>query len=195
MTQVETSSDKIPSNCLELLKNIRDSKILRMTRYSSYEAQEAAEEIEEMYAAAPTSVFRRTIGALVISFSSGLTLGFSSIDSIASVTMWEAEHSEFEEDEEDEFFPIDACDQNYSEKKVCQLVGNQVIEVSLLKREPQSALYVGLPCEAGLVLKFEDGLELIMSHKLSDNMDNFSIIFRDEIPSEILEAIQEHTLI
>lgn len=195
MTQLETSLDKIPSNRLELLKRILGDKILRMTRYSSYEAQEAAEEIEEIYAAEPASVFRRTIGALVITFASGLNLGFSSIDSIASVTLWEAQHSEFEDDEEDEFFPIDACDQNYSEKKVCQLVGNQVIEVSLLKREPQSALYVGLPCEAGLVLKFEAGLELIMSHKLSDNMDNFSIVFRDEIPSEILKTLQEHTLI
>lgn len=195
MTNIEDTTEKIPSNRRELIGGVLKSKVSKMIRYSWCSAQEAAEEIEEMYDAKPKSTFRRTIGALVITLESGLTLGFSSQDSIASITVWEANHSDFEDDEDDDFFPIDACDEIYSEREICQLIGKQVIEVSLLKREPQSALYVGLPCEAGLVLKFEDSSELIMSHDLSDNMDNFSIVSRDEIPSEILRAIQEHKLI
>lgn len=195
MTNIEDTTEKIPSNRRELIGGVLKSKVSKMIRYSWCSAQEAAEEIEEMYDAKPKSTFRRTIGALVITLESGLTLGFSSQDSIASIIVWEANHSDFEDDEDDDFFPIDACDEIYSEREICQLIGKQVIEVSLLKREPQSALYVGLPCEAGLVLKFEDSSELIMSHDLSDNMDNFSIVSRDEIPSEILRAIQEHKLI
>jgi hypothetical protein len=194
MTSTETATKKFPSNRRELIGSILKNKVSRMVRYSWCNAQEAAEEIEEMYDAKPKSTFRRTVGALVITLESGLNLGFSSQDSIACITVWEANYSDFEDDEDDDFFLIDACDELYSEREICQLIGKQVTEVSILKRKPQSALYVGLPCEAGLVLKFEDSSELIMSHDLSDNMDNFSIVFRDEIPSEILKTIQEHTL-
>jgi hypothetical protein len=191
--KMTNSAEKIPSNNSELLKKILGSRVSKMTRYSWYQSQEAAKEIAEeiaegignIYDNPESSVFRRTTGALVISFESGLDVGFSSIDSLASISVWEDEH-----DDDDELFPIDACDPIYSEDSIRQQIGKKIVEISILKRKHESPLYFGLPCEAGLVLKFENNFELIMSHNLSDNND-FSVIFRSEIPSEMLEQIQE----
>jgi hypothetical protein len=194
--EINRSSEKFPSNCLDLIKNTLDKKVIKMTRYSWYQPQEAEEEIAAEIAEGignihddpKSSVFRRTTGALVISFESGLDLGFSGIDSIASVTVW-VSRPEYGDD--DELFPIDACDPIYSEDFIHQLVGKKIVEISILRRNYTSPLYSGLPCEAGLALKFENDSELIMSHNLSNDIDNFSVIFRNEIPSEILEQIQE----
>jgi hypothetical protein len=193
MIKNNESVEKIPSNNLEILKGILSSRVLKMTRYSWYQPQEAAKEIAEeiaegignIYDDPESSVFRRTTGALAISLESGLDIGFSSIDSVASITVWIDKHN----DDDDELFPIDACDPTYSEDFIRQLVGKKVVEISILKRNPINSLYVGLPCESGLVLKFENGFELVMSHNLSDNND-FSVIFMDEIPSEVFKQIQ-----
>jgi hypothetical protein len=199
MTRNNKSAEKIPSNNLALLREILNSRVLKMTRYSWYQSQEAAKEIAEeiaegignIYDDPESSVFRRTTGALAISLESGLDIGFSSIDSVASITVWIDKH---DDDNDDELFPIDACDPTYSEDSIRQLVGKKVVEISILKRNPINSLYVGLPCEAGLVLRFENDSELIMSHNLSDNND-FSVILRNEIPSEVLEQLQEVPLL
>jgi hypothetical protein len=186
-----TALKKIPSNCSELLGHLLDSRILRITRYSWYQSQEAAEEIKEMYDAPKSSVFRRTVGALSILLDSGLELGFSSIDSIASVTVWKVKPGDFEDDEDNELFPIDSCDQVYSEKDICQLIGKQVVKISILKRDYDNPLYVGLPCEVGLVLEFDNSSELILSHQISENIENFALVIRDEIDSKVADFLQE----
>jgi hypothetical protein len=196
MTRNNESAENIPSNNLALLREILNGRVLKMTRYSWYQPQEAAKEIAEeiaegignIYDDPESSVFRRTTGALTLSLESGLDIGFSGIDSVASVTVWIDKHND---DNDDELFPIDACDPTYSEDSIRQLVGKKVVEISILKRNYTSPLYSGLPCEAGLALKFENDSELIMSHNLSSEIDNFSVIFRNEIHSEILEQIQE----
>jgi hypothetical protein len=183
--------DKLPSNRRELLEHIQRAKISSMTRYSWYQPNEAAEEIEDLYDAPAKEVFRRTTGGLVIALDSGINLGFGSADSIASVSLWEAKANDFENDEDNEFFPIDACDPDYSEEEICQLLGKQIIQVSILKRNHEDPLYEHLPCEAGLVLKFENEFEFIVSHGLSENIDNFAIIHKYEVSRKILDQLQE----
>jgi len=48
-----------------------------------------------------------------------------------------------------------------------------------------------LPCEAGVVLHFDNGGELILSHGLHDDSDVFSVIARDQIRPSLLPQLSE----
>jgi hypothetical protein len=189
--------ENIPSQQIKLLSKMEKSVINRVVRCSWDSPEKVANQIAEYFDAPTTSVFRRAVGALLIFFESGLVLGFGDQDSKASITVWLERDEKGECNEEfsvindNELFFVEACDPIYSEESICQLVGKRIIKLSILKREPQNSLYVGLPCEAGLALRFENNSELILSHNLGESLDNFALLFRDKIDPEILDQLQE----
>ncbi len=185
--------EDVSSVQLELLTQIKQHRISNLVRYGWLPPEEASKE----WGIPLSSVFRLTAGPLLIILESNLIIGFSSLPEKASVTLWLEQTEEGERDEElsilndEELYPIDLCDPVYSEQPICELLNRQVRTIKILKKEPENVLLAQLPCEAGLLIEFDNGTELVFSHGLHDNSDDFAIIFKNEIGQDILDKLQE----
>jgi hypothetical protein len=197
-------SESVLSERLELIKDIRGSVISGLVRYSLEKPKEIAREIEEQFnlssSISKASVFRRTYGPLLLTLDSGTIIGFGSIESQGSVSVWIEKTSAGQFDSEssimndDEYFPIDASDLTYSEKIIQELIGQRVDSVKIIRNEE---LYsqMGVAAEVGLSLTFENNCEIIISHNISENIDSFAIITRNEIRPEVREKLQEGLIV
>jgi hypothetical protein len=196
MIESELSKGKILSSRIELVEKLKDSTVLKLTRYSWEPPKEVAEDIQDSFNASSSLVFRLTAGALLITLSSGLVLGFGYASSEGSLTIWLEKAKDFEIAQslstinDNELYPIDSLDETYSEQLISNLVGQKILSVKILKRDNPRSTRNG-PVDAGLILEFQDGLELILALNLSESTDDFAIIFRDEIEPEILDQLQE----
>jgi hypothetical protein len=197
-------SEGILSERLELIKDLKGSVISELVRYSLEEPEEIAREIEEQFnissSVSKTSVFRRTYGPLLLTLESGMIIGFGSIESQGSVSIWIEKTSAGQFDSEssimsdDEYFPINANDLTYSEKIIQELPGQRVSSVKIIRNEELYA-QMGVAAEVGLSLTFENNYEIIISHNISDNIDSFAIITRNEIRPEVREKLQESFIV
>jgi hypothetical protein len=200
MIKTKLFDESILSEKLELIKNIKGSIISGLARYSLEEPEEVAKEIEEQFHlssfVSKISVFRRTYGPLLLTLNSGMIIGFGSIESQGSVSVWIEKTSEGQYDSEssimndDDFFPIDACDSTYSEKMIQELLGQKISSVKIIRNE-ELCSQMGVAAEVGLTLLFENNHEIIISHNISNNIDSFAIITRNEIRPEVSEKLQE----
>ncbi len=175
--------EDIPSAHLDILEKLRGDRLAKMMRYSWLSPQEAVIDLH----LDPPLVFRRTIGPLIMSFASGLVVGFASLEERASVTLWvEADDREHRDwmaatiDDPDRH-PIDARDPGYSESWLQELIGQQVESIFVLTRDPIGAKDGDLPREVGLLFGFANGQELILSHQLHEGSESFAIVRGDEI--------------
>jgi len=178
-------TEDIPSAHLDILAKLRGDRLTKMVRYSWLAPQEAAIELH----LEPPLVFCRTVGPLVMSFASGLVVGFASLEERASVTLWvEAEDAE-RQDRTDttidgpDLYPIDATDHRYSESWLHELIRQQVEFIFLLTRDPIGAKDGDLPREVGLLFSFANGQELILSHQLHEGSESFAIVRGEDIQS------------
>ncbi|RCJ39562.1 hypothetical protein A6770_38860 [Nostoc minutum NIES-26] len=99
-------------------------------------------------------------------------------------------------DEDPELFPVDCCDPVYGEPQICQILGQHIVNIKIVKREnPSQSRLARLPREVGLIFELESGFELILSANLDGVLSDFHIIYRDEIkqyiPPYFLEPPQE----
>lgn len=199
LSQSEFFEADIPSARANLLKSLKSSKVSKLVRYSWKPLNEVAKQIEERFKAPPSSVFRRTWGPLLVFMESGLILGFGEQPSEASITVWVERNEDGQQSPEDsllddpEAYCIDVSDQVYSEGLIHNLIGQEISHVSIVERDnPRWAREVA--GEVGVVLGFENGVELIISLNLCENIDDYAIILRDEIDPEILDQLQEISL-
>ncbi|MEH2063478.1 MAG: hypothetical protein V7K50_14655 [Nostoc sp.] len=181
----------IPSNRSEVLDSLKGLKILNLTRYSWEPPDRAVLE----YGIEAKEVFSLTAGCLIMSFDSGLVIGYSSQPSKNSVTVWveknEAGKTSEELAEEDkELYPVDARDAVYSNNFWARFVGQRISNITILKRSYSSALYTYIANEIGLLFEVEDGSRFIASHGLHDDSDDFSVIQESQIDNEIRNQIQ-----
>jgi hypothetical protein len=193
---LELFKSDIPSIQINLLRKLENSRVIKLVRYSWESPDDAAKQIKEDFNAPPSSVFRRTYGCLLITLESGLILGFAERPSEGSVTVWIEQTESGDKNTEDsvldddDAYPIDALDKTYSEEFIYNLVGQEISSVSILKRDdPDWTRQVA--GEVGIILKFKNDSELIISRNLCDNIDDFALILRNEIDPEIIEQIQE----
>jgi hypothetical protein len=179
-----------------VLRELKGSKLSKLVRYSWEPLDVAAKQIEEDFHSPTSSVFRRTYGCLLITLESGLMLGFADRPSEGSIIVWiertedgkkKTEHSVLDDNDA---YPVDALDKTYSEELIYSLVGQEISSVSIMKRnDPNWAREV--PGEVGVALKFKNNLELIISRNLCENIDDFALVFRNEIDSDVFDQIQE----
>jgi len=185
--------ENIPTKQKEIILKLLNQKISKIIRYSwdtpAYMVDEW--DIPEPY------VFNLTDGPLLITLETGLVIGFASQPSLASVTVWieETENGKSEKDEktadDDELYPIDVRDSVYSPKEFHSIIGQEIVDIKLLKRIPENALFEGLPGEVGLLIKFKNNTEMVLSHGLHDNSDGFSVLLKSQILPEILLQLTE----
>jgi hypothetical protein len=163
----------IPSVRVDLLKKLKTRKVRNLVRYSYEPPDEMAKQIEEDLNIPASSLFRRGLGCLLITLETGLVLGFSEKPSEGSVTIWveqtEDGHKSTEESilDDNDLYPIDALDRIYSEEFIYNLVGEKIISVSILR---DNDLYNirGVSGEVGIILKFQNDSELLISRNLGN---------------------------
>ncbi len=119
--------------------------------------------------------------------ASGLAVGFASLEEKASVTLWVELDDQQRRDrtnttiDDPDLHPIDATDLLYSEPWLSKLIGQRVEAIFLLKRDPIGAKDGDLPREVGLLFRFANGQELILSHQLHEGSESFAIVRGKEI--------------
>jgi hypothetical protein len=188
---------RLPSNNIPVLIKLKDSRISKMMRYSWWPSEESAVECEISL----SSVFCLTAGPILFTLESGLVIGFGSQPELASTIVWIEETEDGKRDEEittvnaPDLYPVEACDSTYSEETICQLIGKNIVAIKILQRDTDNSRIQGLPREYGVVLEFDNGSELVMSHGLHDNSDDFSVIFRNQIQQDIVKDLREMIVI
>jgi hypothetical protein len=194
---LEKAEKNLPSNNLAILTTLKCSKVSKLTRYSWWTPEESAKECE----IPQPSVFCLTAGPILITLESGLVIGFASFPGLASVTMWIEETDESKRDkttsvtDDNELYPIDAVDPIYSNELIGQLIGKKIVAIKVLQRDKGTSRMQALPREYGVILEFDNGSELVMSHGLHDNSDTFSVIFRNQIQPDIVKDLREMIVI
>jgi hypothetical protein len=183
----------VPSNSKELLAKLLGAVVTELVRYSWWPAAESAKECN----IPNESVFSLTAGPLLITLQSGLVLSVGSMPHLISVilTVERDESGRFLNDEpaedDDELHPINAADPVYSSEEFRRLVGKRVTSIHVLRREPKDARWTSRPREVGVVLGFDSGGELILSHGLHDGSDDFSVITRNQIDPDLVGKLCE----
>ena len=78
-------------------------------------------------------------------------------------------------------YNVNVLDPVYSNNAMRAFVGRRIRRFRLLQIATEYAAYEYRPREAGLVLGFQEGAELLLSHGLHDCTDDFSVITPDMI--------------
>lgn len=71
-------------------------------------------------------------------------------------------------------------------KVVCIIL----VKYEILKQEPYSAAYYGLPRESGLCLMFSDGSQMVIAHQLTKEVPHdFTILEWGQIDEEVCRTL------
>lgn len=186
--------EDIPSRHINILDKIKNSKVVKLVRYSSIFPEKA-----ERYNTSASLLFCVTVGPLLMTLDSGLIVGFAYLPRTSSVSLWTEQTEEGQRgniipstQEDPEMFPIDCCDPNYGQPPICEIIGQQIIGIKIVKREnPSQNRLNRLPREGGLIFELESGFELILSNGLDGYSGTFHIIYRQEVSPRYPEILQE----
>jgi hypothetical protein len=182
--EADVDEGDIPSRRGDLLDMLRSAPIARLTRYSwSPKEVVAAEKLR------PELVFSHTAGPLLITLASGLSIGAASQPSLMSVVLWHDRPPGLGSDPE--LYPIEADDPRFSESDFGQMLGQRPRTVSILERDPHNAKAQGLPREAGVLLTFDNAPNLVLSHGLHDDSDDFSVLLPKYVQASLWPQLHE----
>src|SRR4051794_32997553 len=111
----EESVERQPDENLVMLRSLLGQRVVRFTRLSWGPLADVA---HDKWSPVPDElVFCRAAGALIVALESGLSVGFGSQPSLASVTMWPVTTPEgWKRDSfsfDDEKYPVEAQDPRY----------------------------------------------------------------------------------
>jgi hypothetical protein len=180
--------EDIPSRRGDLLKMLDGAVITRMVRYSITPPEEVVAErgIPE------SKVFSLTEGPLLLWLDSGNVIGVASQPSQISVTLWLEQGDGVEGDliSDEGVYPIEATDPRYSDEHLRGLLGRHLGIASLIIRDADDPSY-DQPREAGVVLVFDGGGELILGHGLHNGSDDFAVLRRDQILPKVAARMRE----
>ncbi|BFH64639.1 MULTISPECIES: hypothetical protein [Paenibacillaceae] len=181
----------IPSDRIKLLQIIKNEKLSKLIRFSWWESEESMEQCE----IAQDEVFSLTAGPLLLYFESGLVIGAASDPSRNSVILWvEKDDTGYIKDEsienDTDLYPIDAEDKIYSSPYWGQIVGQNIKEINIIKRDPQNALFEELPNEVGLEIVMENDMKFILSHGLHDDSDDFSVLTTSQLEVDLIASLK-----
>jgi len=84
-----------------------------------------------------------------------------------------------------------ALDPTYSSDLIRAFLGKRIEKFRLLRVVGPDASAEDRPCEAGLILVFPDGSELLLAHGLHDGSDDFSVITPDMIDPKLKHKLKE----
>ncbi|HEX3764722.1 MAG TPA: hypothetical protein VHW23_38770 [Kofleriaceae bacterium] len=182
------TDEDIPSRHRDLLGSMLGASITRMTRYSW-----SPKDVVAVESNLPSKlVFSRTAGPLLITLDSGRAIAASSQPSLISVTLWLDKPPSISADPE--LHPVECNDQDYSEPDFAQMLGKHVTAVAILTREPKNAKWESRPREVGVSIAFDGAPDLILSHGLHDDSDDFSVLTRKDMSALLWPQLREIAL-
>jgi len=185
--------EDIASRCPMLLADLLGRRVDKMVRFSWYPPTESVADSP----AGPASAFRFAPGPLVLWFEAGPAIGFGSLPEKASVTVWvealpDGEHCAADSvTEDEELFPIDADDPQYSDATMAQVLGRTLKSIRVFTREAQNVLLARRPREAAIELEFDHGPTLVVAHGLHDDSDDMVVIERSQILPDLRDQLHE----
>ena len=190
MEQYKIFIPEILSEREELLKKVIKSKVIRMIRYGL----EPKEDFLCEYELDEEKAFSLSEGSLVIEFENGISLGFNSDEETCSIIMWaESYYGQYRNNQlkdDMELFPIDSKDEKYSTSFFSGIINQTLVKYEIIKQEPFSATFYGLPREVGLCLVFSNGSQMIISHQLTRAVSsNFTILEWNQIDEDIYQTL------
>ncbi len=167
----------IPSDRKPLLDSVVGKKVKNLIRYSWWGKEDSANEC----GINKNEVFSLTTGPFCIAFEQDISIGFSSDVRVSSVVLWaevyDGKESKDPMKNDQELFPIEACDQVYSEVHYKEIIGHSLTKYEIVKIETTNSLKWDHPREVGLVLFFSNGSEIVLSHQLTNKVsDDFTVL-------------------
>lgn len=171
----------IPSHAIPLLSSLVGRKLVNMVRFNYHEI----EHLLEVFEIEPKDFFSFSLGAILFYFEDGLVFGGSSNPHENTVVVWVekneiGETTEWLQEQDLTAKPFYA--QDFERWK--DFLGQTISSVKILKQIDiynENSKIDNLPSERGVILNFENGLSLIISHGLNDNSDDTTIIFPYQI--------------
>ena len=176
--------EDIPSRRLNLLRSIRGLSVVRLTRYCWAPKEALAFENDLR----PELVFSHAAGPLLMTLESGIVIGAASQSSLISVTLWIDDGSTASDKE---LHAVEADDARFSEPGFAQMLGRRVAAIAILTREPKNAKWEDRPREVGVLITLESAPELILSHGLHDDSDDFSVLMRKDVKPSLWPRLHE----
>lgn len=183
-------ASRIPSSQKSLLQGFIGLKIKSMTRF----LYDVPESIPVIYGIPAELVFSHFSALLLLILSDDRRFGLQVDTELASVVI--KPFSGEEASDESAFFndahytAVDSGDAAYSEDKFAAALHSEITGVHIYTRSPKNAKLKTRPREAGLGLELANGTECIFSCGLHDGSDDFSVIFRSDIPAEVFVQLQ-----
>ena len=181
----------------DLLRSVVNQKVNRMIRYGL----EPKENFSQEYENEDKMAFSLSEGTLVIEFENGTFLAFNSEETKWSVYTWAerykgrdriVRHGECEllKDAKD-IFPIMADDKKYSTEFFANIINQTLVRYEIIKQEPWAEVYYYLPREVGLILTFSNESQMILSHKLTTQVEGtfFAVLEWSQIDKEIFQTL------
>ena len=171
-----------PSSRRSLLDLLIGKRVANLIRYSWWDREDSATECEIN----KKDVFSLTTGPFCIEFEPNISIGFSSNVKVSSIVLW-AEAIDGEETDDlmkndNELFPIEASDPEYSEDYFKNIVGHMLTGYEIVKIETTNSLQWDHPREVGLVLFFSNNSHIVLSHQLTNVVsDDFTVIRWDQV--------------
>lgn len=171
----------LPSNVKSLLHSLIGRKLIKMLRCNN----DSIEYLIKTFELEPRDFFSLCLGPILLYFEDGLIFGGSSDPSRNSVLVWVEKNeigqtTQWLQEEDKNLIPFHAKD--FTHWSV--FLNQKIKSVSILKEiEKENLKKMELPNERGVLLNFDNGLSLIISHGLNDNSDSTTIISLEEINS------------
>lgn len=183
-------NEDVPSKRIDLLNNLIGLTLNKLIRYSWWNGEKNITEL----GIKPNQVFSNCGGPVLCHFNTGLIIGASSDSSRSSIIIW-VEKNELGDvcddsiEEDTEYVPISAEDNQFSDGVWKQVLGKKISNVQILKRIPKNIKYADLENEVGLLITMENEMRFVLSHGLHDNSGDFSVILEQQINSDILQQL------
>jgi len=186
---------KLPSRQVELLRRLKKRLMVKMERFAPFSP--SSEEHTKLWRTPPEQYFSWCGGPMLMTLDTGLEVRVGSDPELMSVVIL-VEKTEagvvavrYPLRDNEGTYCINVLDPVYSNDSMRAFVGKRIQTFRLLKIATEYASYEDRPRQAGLVVIFEDGAQLLLSHGLHDCMDDFSVITPEMIHPKLVSKLTE----
>jgi hypothetical protein len=182
----------VPSERTPILRALEQSRIAALTRYSWDPPVDCA----AAYGIDNSQVFSLTQGPVLIRLESGVQIGVGGQESQISLTLWleaddQGRRGLYQTADQPDLHAVDACDPVFSNQDMCSFIGQRIVRVGILQREPKYLMWKNCPRESGVVLAKESGQQLVLAHMLHAGHATLTVITPDLIDPDIVNQLKE----
>lgn len=184
-----------PSEKIELLASLKGRTLVGMSAIIWNTDQ--IEKVMEYSNINKSDFFHLGSSAVVLNFSNNIAIGVCSAHENLAVSVWLERSIDNMVKPNSIFFHKDvlmvvsANNSMFAKDRFADVLENSILRVKYYKRDFKSARSKLRKCEPAIGLELRSGQELIFGQGLLTNGTEFEILFKDEIPSDILSEITE----